>query len=219
MNLKLVFQSGDAVLIGVFLSLMAMSIATWSLIVWRWIKLRHAQTSSRAIYDAVWTAKNAEAAESLVKEHDSPIAELVRDAFAANRQFAQSQQKMLSASLPKSDFLEREIRHSSSKILNRYDNGLSILASVGSTAPFIGLLGTVWGIYHALINISASGQMSIAAVAGPIGEALVATAIGLFVAIPAVLAYNYFMRKNKIFARYLNGFAHDLHVYLINLKD
>lgn len=219
MDLTLVFKSGDPVLIGVFLSLVAMSIATWSLIVWRWVKLRHAQQSSRAIHDAVWAAESVEAAQALVKDNNSPVAELVRDAFAARNQFSQTQQKMLSASLPKSDFLEREIRHSSNKILNRYDSGLSVLASVGSTAPFIGLLGTVWGIYHALINISKSGQMSIAAVAGPIGEALVATAIGLFVAIPAVLAYNYFARKNKIFARYLNNVAHDLHVYLLNLKD
>ena len=94
-----------------------------------------------------------------------------------------------------------------------------MLATIGSTAPFIGLLGTVWGIYHALINISQSGQMSIAAVAGPIGEALVATAVGLFTAIPAVLAYNFFMRGNKTLNRELHNFAHDLHVQLINGKE
>lgn len=219
MDLTLAFKSGDVVLIGVFVSLIVMSIATWSIMVWRFWKLQQAKSSCREIHDAVWAAENVEAAEKIVANNDSPVAELVRDAFAARKQFAESQQKMLSASLPKSDFLEREIRHSCTKILNRYDSGLSVLASVGSTAPFIGLLGTVWGIYHALISITEKGQMSIAAVAGPIGEALVATAIGLFVAIPAVLAYNYLTRKNKILSRYLHGFAHDLHVYLINLKD
>lgn len=219
MDLTLAFKSGDVVLIGVFVSLIVMSIATWCIIAWRFIQLQKAKSSNSEIYNTFWQAENVDAAAKAVAEHPAPLAELARDAFTARKQFAESQQKMLSASLPKSDFLEREIRHSYSKILNRYDGGLSVLASVGSTAPFIGLLGTVWGIYHALISITEKGQMSIAAVAGPIGEALVATALGLFVAIPAVLAYNYFTRKNKILSRSLHSFAHDLHVYLINLKD
>lgn len=219
MNLGLVFQSGDPVLIGVFMVLVLMSIATWVLLLWRWLKLRQARTSSSVARDAVRTAETLELAETYAKQYDSPVSELVRDAVAANRRYTQSQQTMLSASLPKNQFLEREISHSLTTILNRYDGGLSVLASVGATAPFIGLLGTVWGIYHALINITASGQMSIAAVAGPIGEALVATAFGLFVAIPAVLAYNYFTRANKKFSRELNDFAHDLHLYLINGKE
>ena len=111
------------------------------------------------------------------------------------------------------------MRHSIGKIMSRFEGGMMALATIGSTAPFVGLLGTVWGIYHALINISNSGQMSIAAVAGPIGEALVATAVGLFAAIPAVLAYNVFMRGNKNLSRELHGFAHDFHVQLINEKE
>lgn len=219
MNLKLVFESGDVVLIGVFLSLVAMSLASWFLIFYRAIKMYQARSSSQLSYQQFWASENLEQALEKLKNDPSPVAELARDGITARKQFLESQQKMLSASLPKSDFLEREIRHSSSKILGRYDGGLSLLASVGSTAPFIGLLGTVWGIYHALISITEKGQMSITAVAGPIGEALVATAVGLFVAIPAVLAYNYFTRSNKTFSRYLNSFAHDLHVYLINIKD
>ncbi|MDO5356505.1 MAG: MotA/TolQ/ExbB proton channel family protein [Conchiformibius sp.] len=219
MNLALVFQSGDPVLIGVFVILLLMSIITWCLIIWRVIKIRAAKTSSREAYEAVRMAQSLDIAETYAKQFDSPVSELVRDSMAANRRYNDSQQTMLSASLPKNQFLEREISHSLTKILNRFDGGLSFLASVGATAPFIGLLGTVWGIYHALINITATGQMSIAAVAGPIGEALVATAFGLFVAIPAVLAYNYFTRVNKIFARYMNDFAHDMHLYLINGKE
>lgn len=219
MNLGLMFKSGDPVLIGVSVLLVLMSTATWVLIAWRFVKMYHARKSSRVAYEAVRRAESLDLAESYAKQYDSPVSELVVDAVAANRRYAESQQTMLSASLPKNQFLEREISHSLSKILNRYDGGLSVLASVGATAPFIGLLGTVWGIYHALINITASGQMSIAAVAGPIGEALVATAFGLFVAIPAVLGYNYFTRANKTFSRYMHGFAHDMHLYLLNDKS
>lgn len=219
MNFAHVLQSGDAVLIGVALILFLMSITTWVLIVWRIIQIRKAKKSSREAYEAVRMAESLEIAKTYADRFDSPVSELVRDAIAANQNYNQSQQTMLSASLPRNQFLEREISHSLTRIINRFDGGLSILASIGATAPFIGLLGTVWGIYHALINIGQSGQMSIAAVAGPIGEALVSTAIGLFAAIPAVLAYNYFTRSNKIFSRYMNDFAHDLHLYLINDKD
>ena len=141
------------------------------------------------------------------------------DALAAQRRFRDGSLQQLSGSLPEPEFLEREVRHSAGKIMSRFEGGMTALATIGSTAPFIGLLGTVWGIYHALINISKSGQMSIAEVSGPIGEALVATAVGLFVAIPAVLAYNCFSRGNKNLSRTLHNYAHDLHVQLINHKE
>ena len=93
--------------------------------------------------------------------------------------------------------------------------GLAILASVGSTAPFVGLFGTVWGIYHALLSIGAAGQASIDKVAGPVGESLIMTALGLAVAIPAVLGYNALVRGNKGVSAKLNRFAHDLHAYFV----
>lgn len=219
MNLGLVFQSGDAVLITVFLSLIAMSIATWVIIILRVINLQKVKKSSHEDLHTVRRAESLEAAVELLKDSQSPIARLTRRGVCSLKRFDMEGQKMLAASLPKDQYLAREVNHGLNKQLSRMDSGLAILASVGATAPFIGLLGTVWGIYHALINISQSGQMSIAAVAGPIGEALVATAVGLFTAIPAVLAYNYFVRVNKKFTRYLNNFAHDLHLYLINGKE
>ena len=97
---------------------------------------------------------------------------------------------------------------------SRIERGLTFLASVGSTAPFIGLFGTVWGIYHALVGLSGATQVVLDKVAGPVGEALIMTAAGLFVAIPAVLAYNAFTRANRLVAVQLDGFAHDLHAYL-----
>ena len=94
------------------------------------------------------------------------------------------------------------------------DAGLSVLASVGATAPFVGLFGTVWGIYHALIGIGFTGQATIDKVAGPVGEALIMTAFGIAVAVPAVLAYNFLLRAHRLIAAELDGFAHDLHAYL-----
>lgn len=220
MNLGLVFQSGDFVLIGVFLSLVLMSIITWVLIIIRSIKHISAKKANVTAAEAIWASQNLEQVAQIAQQHpNAPVSELTLDAIAARKRFLNAQDSLLSASLPKNAYLEREMRHSMGKIQSRFEMGMTALATIGSTAPFIGLLGTVWGIYHALINISQSGQMSIAAVAGPIGEALVATAVGLFVAIPAVLAYNFFMRGNKNLSRQLHNFAHDLHVQLINGKE
>jgi biopolymer transport protein ExbB len=113
--------------------------------------------------------------------------------------------------LNRSEFVDRALRQAVTRESMNLESGMTVLATVGSTAPFIGLLGTVWGIYGALIKIGATGQASIDAVAGPVGEALIMTAVGLFVAIPAVLAYNYFVRVNRDTYSKFDTFAHDLH--------
>jgi biopolymer transport protein ExbB len=118
-------------------------------------------------------------------------------------------------SLGASEWLTRALRNSIDDSTARLQSGLAVLASVGSTAPFVGLFGTVWGIYHALLTISGTGQATIDKVAGPIGEALVMTALGLAVAIPAVLGYNAIVRGNKGVLNKLNRFAHDLHAYFV----
>ncbi len=118
-------------------------------------------------------------------------------------------------SLDVSDWITRSLRNCIDEFTARLQSGLAVLASVGSTAPFIGLFGTVWGIYHALVAIGASGQSTIDKVAGPIGEALIMTALGLAVAIPAVLGYNALVRGNKSILNGLNSFAHDLHAYFV----
>ncbi|MBP6559914.1 MAG: MotA/TolQ/ExbB proton channel family protein, partial [Burkholderiaceae bacterium] len=118
-------------------------------------------------------------------------------------------------SLDVSDWVTRSLRNTIDEFTARLQSGLAILASVGSTAPFIGLFGTVWGIYHALVAIGTSGQSTIDKVAGPIGEALIMTALGLAVAIPAVLGYNALVRGNKSILIKLNSFAHDLHAYFV----
>ncbi|WMW79427.1 MotA/TolQ/ExbB proton channel family protein [Undibacterium cyanobacteriorum] len=112
------------------------------------------------------------------------------------------------------DIMTRVLRQEMNKITVRLESGLTLLASIGATAPFIGLLGTVWGIYHALTAVSGSAAIQIDLVAGPVGEALVMTGLGLMVAIPAVLAYNAFNRINRITLAELDGFAYDLHTHL-----
>ena len=219
MNVKMVFEQGDAVLIAVFLTLVLMSVLTWTVIIVRSLSLYGAKRANKKVSTLIWVAQDFRDLTGQVKQIRSPISELTLSALAAQQQYRQQPGQQLTAALPFNEYLLRQMRHSIMQILHRFDGGLTTLASIGATAPFIGLFGTVWGIYHALINIAQSGHMSIAAVAGPIGEALVATAAGLFVAIPAVLAYNTLVRGNKILARDLDGFAHDLHVQLVNQKD
>ncbi|MEY2953917.1 MAG: putative biopolymer transport protein, partial [Pseudomonadota bacterium] len=121
----------------------------------------------------------------------------------------------LHKALDVSDWITRSLRNSIDDSTARMQTGLAVLASVGSTAPFVGLFGTVWGIYHALLSIGVAGQATIDKVAGPIGEALIMTALGLAVAIPAVLGYNALVRGNKGVINKLNRFAHDLHAYFV----
>ena len=219
MNLGLVFEQGDGVLIAVFLALVLMSIITWAVIVLRGLKLWQAKRGNRQAHELIWNAADVDQAAAQARIVTSPISDLTLAAVDAQQQYRRAHGQQLAAAVPLNDYLVRQIRNSMTQILRRFDGGLTALASIGATAPFIGLFGTVWGIYHALINISHSGQMSIAAVAGPIGEALVATAAGLFVAIPAVLAYNAFVRGTKTLAQDMDNFAHDLHVQLLNDKD
>lgn len=219
MNLKLIFESGDAVLISVFFVLLFMSIITWMIMIVRGIKLMQAKKANQAVKPLIWNAKTLDEAVQKAKTVPSPMGELTVEAVRAHENYRKHKDTQIAAAVPLNEYLVRQIRNSMSQILRKFDGGLTVLASVGATAPFIGLFGTVWGIYHALINISQSGQMSIAAVAGPIGEALVATAFGLFVAIPAVLAYNFLVRGNKTLAQDMDAFAHDFHVQLLNNKD
>ena len=215
MNLGLVFQQGDGVLIFVFLLLVGMSVATWSIIIWRAYRLIKAKKANRIEAEKFWEASSIEEAQRAANPQYSPLAQMITESIDCKNTFQERVSKGgLSAQISFDAYMVRHIRNAMTKALRPFESGLTTLASVGATAPFIGLFGTVWGIYHALINISNSGQMSIAAVAGPIGEALVATAAGLFVAIPAVLAYNALVRGNKTLSNELDSFAHDLHAQL-----
>jgi biopolymer transport protein ExbB len=165
--------------------------------------------------EAFWhSADFSTGLQALGPQQDNPFVQLAQSGQEATTHHRNTQTQLHDA-LDISDWISRSLRNSIDDSTARFQSGLAILASVGSTAPFVGLFGTVWGIYHALMGIGAAGQATIDKVAGPIGEALIMTALGLAVAIPAVLGYNALVRGNKSILTKLNRFAHDLHAYFV----
>ena len=207
------WAQGDFVTRAVFVLLLAMSLASWMVIILKALDLRRHLQQARRI-ESFWHAADfADGLSKLGNDAANPFRTLALEGReAAAHHNAQTQ---LHDSLDASEWLTRALRNSIDDATARMQSGLAVLASVGSTAPFVGLFGTVWGIYHALLSISAAGQATIDKVAGPIGEALVMTALGLAVAIPAVLGYNALVRGNKGVLNKLNRFAHDLHAYFV----
>lgn len=207
------WQQADAVIRLTAYLLCGMSIVSWFLIFWKawgWWRMRRASKE----LDQFWDAPSIDVAIAKLKPIDVdgifvPLA--VGAASAASHPAAENS---LAAQIDRSELITRALRQRINEAAGRLDSGLTILASVGSTAPFIGLFGTVWGIYHALLNIASNAQIAIDKVAGPVGEALIMTAFGLAVAIPAVLAFNAFTRSNRMVLGQLDGFAHDLHATL-----
>ncbi len=214
LNLMHIWQLGDWVSRSVIALLLLMSIASWLVIVIKIINLWVLRKQA-SVAEGFWHCHDFEEAVScLGNKNTSPWRILSVQGQEALRHH-QNSKKQLHDELSLSDWITRILRDTLDTISSRQSAGLAILASVGSTAPFIGLFGTVWGIYHALISLSSSGINTIDKVAAPIGEALIMTAFGLAVAIPAVLGYNALNRANRAFFSKLRHFAHDLHAFLI----
>ena len=207
------WEQADSVSHAVAYILLLLSMFSWYFILAKiWLALRVRRSSGRAL-EEFWAADSIERALQNLQADDpdqifSPLAE--KCARAAQHA---TQGKGLNAQVDPSELSTRTLRQEINQAAARLESGQTLLASVGSTAPFIGLFGTVWGIYHALLSIAGSGQILIDQIAGPVGEALIMTAAGLAVAIPAVLAYNAFTRFNRLILAELDGFAHDLHAY------
>jgi len=205
MTLLQLFGQGDAVTRLVAALLLAMSVASWVVILWKaWLLRRAARDVGRSTA-AFWQAPSLDEARQQVGAFD-------RDALVAPLIAATGGEVpgSLAAAGDRAQQLTRRLRDALHLILDKLQFGQVLLATVGSTAPFIGLLGTVWGIYHALTGIAAAGQITIEKVAGPVGEALIMTAAGLAVAIPAVLGYNVYGRLIGRIEADLEGFARDL---------
>lgn len=205
MNLFGVVTQGGIVSQVVVLLLLAMSVGSWVVILWKgWLLKRAVGDVARSIA-AFWQSASLEAATARVTAFDREA--LVLPLIVATHI---SPGTTLATAGDKSQQLTRVLRDALHGVVHKLQFGQVLLATVGSTAPFVGLLGTVWGIYHALVGIASAGQISIDKVSGPVGEALIMTAAGLAVAIPAVLAYNIFGRYINRIEADLEGFARDL---------
>lgn len=208
------WSQGDLLIKSVAIILLIMSIASWSVILVRGLGLAQLRGATRGLND-FWHAQSfVEGLRTLGEDRQSPFRHLAEEGQAALDHHT-NHKSDLHGHLPLGEWLTACLRGSIDESSEKLQRGLAILASVGSTAPFVGLFGTVWGIYHALVGIGMSGQASIDKVAGPVGEALIMTALGLAVAIPAVLGYNALSRANKGVMGKLHRFAHQLHAYFI----
>ena len=203
-------NEGGVISWSVFVILVVMSIGTFYIMFTKFLQQQKIIKQGDKVRASFWNAPNLRDASGKL-ETKSAYRAIVEDALVA-----QDQHSKLTDPVDQHDWMANSLARSQGSITNRLGEGLAFLATVGSTAPFIGLFGTVVGIYRALIKIGATGDASITTVAGPVGEALIMTALGLVVAVPAVLAYNWLIRRNKAILEDLAAFTNDLHGYLMS---
>lgn len=206
----------DAVGLSLLVILTLMSIVSWVVILAHAWRAWQAKVLGARFLQNFWrsaTLDEVESAQRDVKARE-PFGRLTEQALAARSHHSlhASDRRTDAGSLP--DFLTRALRQTLDDEAARMEGGLALLATIGATAPFVGLLGTVWGIYHALVAIGLSGAGTLDKVAGPVGEALIMTGLGLAVAIPAVVGYNWRIRRNRVLASRLDSFAFQLHTLL-----
>lgn len=206
--MSLFSATSSTIVNATLLVLLTFSIVTWSILLTKLFQQWRDSQDDRSFSTAFWAAQEWRQAATASEAMHGNQAYLAKAGFAELRDALQHSGTLLHLGSPQ-DGLERSLRQAVQNLQRRLESGLATLASIGSTAPFVGLFGTVWGIMHALQNISATGSASLDVVAGPIGEALVATAIGIATALPAVLAYNYFLRRMRLSVAELENFAHD----------
>lgn len=208
-GMEKMWNEGDAVTRGVLILMIIMSAATWYIAA---VKLMVQSKLFKQAVDArkVWDSKSLQDGVNNLKS-DSAFRAIAEDGLRALKHH----DGKLTDKIDLESWISISVQRSAANVTNDLQSGMAVLATVASTSPFVGLFGTVWGIYHALIAIAVSGQPSIDKVAGPVGEALIATAIGLGVAVPAVFLYNWLVRRNKLASESLNAFAADVHAYLV----
>lgn len=205
-------EQTDTVGLMLALLLLAMSALSWTYIFGKalilWFDFRRGTASEAAL----WAEPTLESAHHSAQQGSAsdPMARLTRDAMRAHGCVQGLAAQTLAQAGTPAELLTRQLRRSIDQEVTRLEGGLTLLSSVAAVAPFVGLFGTVWGVYHALSAIGSGGAASLEQIAGPVGEALIMTGLGLAVAIPAVLAYNAFSRANRVLVHRLDGLAHDL---------
>jgi len=196
--------------------LIVMSVASWAIIAIKGLSQIARNGRSHAFLNFFWNATSLDAVAGEIATHGArdPFSHLTAHAMQAQAHHAKYGAAKLEEAGSSSEFVTRTIKKVLDEETTRLENGLAVLATVGATAPFVGLFGTVWGVYHALIAIGMSGAGTLDKVAGPVGEALIMTGLGLAVAIPAVVGYNWLTRANRVTAAKLDAFAYELHTFV-----
>ena len=209
-GLEALWKEGDFVSKGTLVILVIMSMGSWYILIVKLFEQAKLLREAKQVDQGFWDAGSVQQGIATLKENSA-------FRFIADSGFqATSHHGGLLGNVDLNSWVTMSIQRASENVGNRLQDGLAFLATVGSTAPFIGLFGTVWGIYHALTAIGIAGQASIDKVAGPVGEALIMTAFGLAVAVPAVLAYNWLVRRNKVVMERVRAFSADLHSVLLS---
>jgi len=208
-GLSALWAQGDVVAKGTLLILVLMSMGSWYVIITKFVEQSKAAKFATEAKDNFWSASSLRQGTDGLAE-DSPFRFIAEKGLeSANKHTG------LLGAVDFNTWTTQSIQRAIGNVQSRLQDGLAVLATVGSTSPFVGLFGTVWGIYNALVKIGMSGQASIDKVAGPVGESLIMTAIGLAVAVPAVLGYNWLVRRNKAVMEDVNAFGSDLHSVLL----
>jgi len=210
-GMEAMWKQGDFVTKGTLIILIIMSMGSWYIMFVKVYEQFKLFRQARGVLTTFWSAGSVQEGISSLKE-GSPFRFVAESGVKAT---SHHEGKLLET-IDLNTWVTMSIQRAVDNVSSRLQDGLAFLATVGSTAPFVGLFGTVWGIYHALTAIGIAGQASIDKVAGPVGEALIMTAIGLAVAVPAVLGYNWLVRRNKVALEYLRTFSADLHLVLVS---
>ncbi len=214
-GIEALWTQSDYVGKGVFVILITMSLWSWLVMINKWLDQRMLKRVAGEAEKHFWSAGSMQEGVAKLKGKANPFRDIAQDGLQALDHHRKSSARDVTSNIELSDWVQSHIDKRTNMLQSSLQSGMVVLASVGATSPFVGLFGTVWGIYHALISISIAGQASLDKVAGPIGEALIMTAMGLAVAVPAVLGFNGLLRGNKALMERANYFAHDVQAALL----
>ena len=217
-GIEALWTQSDYVGKGVFVILITMSLWSWLVMINKWLDQRMLNKVATEAEKHFWSAGSMNEGIAKLKGKVNPFRDIATDGVQAVEHHRKSAARDVASNIELAEWVRTHLDKRTNMLQSSLQSGMVVLASVGATSPFVGLFGTVWGIYHALISISIAGQASLDKVAGPIGEALIMTAMGLAVAVPAVLCYNLLVRRNKVLSEKFRSFANDLQTYLLSSK-